>query len=91
MTTVWKKSMVKAGVKDAVNKTISSTLMSGYKASKKSPEDFFKVGQRLMIGHFYLGLSWECNPHTARTCAPSRLYFYLNERYIFPKKSRINS
>jgi hypothetical protein len=40
---MWKKSVAKAGVKDAVNKTVTSTLISGYKASKKTPEDFYQV------------------------------------------------
>mmetsp|Transcript_8387 Transcript_8387/g.15900 ORF Transcript_8387/g.15900 Transcript_8387/m.15900 type:complete len:1684 (-) Transcript_8387:1295-6346(-) len=49
---VWKKSMAKSGVKDAVNKTISNTLMSGYKASKKTPEDFFKALVENNTTHF---------------------------------------
>ena len=40
---MWKKSVAKAGVKDAVNKTVTSTLISGYKASKNTPEDFYQV------------------------------------------------
>jgi hypothetical protein len=40
---MWKKSIGKAGVKDAVNKTVTNTLISGYKASKKTPEDFYQV------------------------------------------------
>ena len=43
IATMWKKSVAKAGVKDAVNKTVTSTLISGYKASKKTPEDFYQV------------------------------------------------
>ena len=40
---MWKKAGAKSGLKDAVNKTVTNTLVANYKKSKKTPEDFYKV------------------------------------------------
>lgn len=39
----WKKAGGKAGLKDAVSKTVTNTLVMNYKKSKKTPDDFYKV------------------------------------------------
>eukprot|EP00976_Prorocentrum_cordatum_P060541 1175949-Prorocentrum_minimum.AAC.7 len=47
---MWKKSGAKTGLKDAVNKTVTNTLVANYKKSKKTPEDFYKVNLLLVGG-----------------------------------------
>lgn len=44
----WKK----AGLKDAVSKTVTNTLVMNYKKSKKTPDDFFKALLENNTTHF---------------------------------------
>eukprot|EP00240_Pyramimonas_obovata_P000249 CAMPEP_0118927864 /NCGR_PEP_ID=MMETSP1169-20130426/5244_1 /TAXON_ID=36882 /ORGANISM="Pyramimonas obovata, Strain CCMP722" /LENGTH=1671 /DNA_ID=CAMNT_0006869721 /DNA_START=246 /DNA_END=5258 /DNA_ORIENTATION=- len=49
---MWKKAGAKTGLKDAVNKTVTNTLVANYKKSKKTPEDFYKALLENNTTHF---------------------------------------